>query len=99
MDSYIYNLCLYTLLGLYFLIFIFTSAYKIHLYSAYVILLNEFPWLSKQVVLELQEDGKLTTSDDPPVVFGCLDGSFIQQVCLKVISILNWHPMPNRYDL
>ncbi|KAG5019601.1 hypothetical protein JHK87_015456 [Glycine soja] len=33
----------------------------------------------QQVVLELQEDGKLTTSDDPPVVFGCLDGSFIQQ--------------------
>ncbi|XP_014489900.1 snurportin-1 isoform X1 [Vigna radiata var. radiata] len=33
----------------------------------------------QQVVLELQEDGKLTTSDDPPIVFGCLDGSFIQQ--------------------
>ncbi|KAK7353898.1 hypothetical protein VNO80_19351 [Phaseolus coccineus] len=33
----------------------------------------------QQVVLELQEDGQLTTSDDPPVVFGCLDGSFIQQ--------------------
>ncbi|XP_057439258.1 uncharacterized protein LOC130731086 [Lotus japonicus] len=33
----------------------------------------------QQVVLELQEDGKLTTSDDPPVVFGCLDGSFTQQ--------------------
>ncbi|XP_058787730.1 uncharacterized protein LOC131662065 [Vicia villosa] len=33
----------------------------------------------QQVVLELQEDGKLTTCDDPHVVFGCLDGSFIQQ--------------------
>ncbi|KAG5035736.1 hypothetical protein JHK87_010646 [Glycine soja] len=33
----------------------------------------------QQVVLELQDDGKLTTSDDPPMVFGCLDGSFIQQ--------------------
>lgn len=33
----------------------------------------------QQVVLELQEDGRLTTSDDPPVVFGCLDASFIQQ--------------------
>lgn len=33
----------------------------------------------QQVVLELQEDGKLTTCDDPPLVFGCLDGSFMQQ--------------------
>ncbi|XP_028229430.1 snurportin-1-like isoform X2 [Glycine soja] len=33
----------------------------------------------QQVVLELQDDGKLTTSDDPPMLFGCLDGSFIQQ--------------------
>ncbi|KAK7302238.1 hypothetical protein RJT34_13123 [Clitoria ternatea] len=33
----------------------------------------------QQVVLVLLEDGKLTTSDDPPVVFGNLDGSFIQQ--------------------
>ncbi|KAK7411027.1 hypothetical protein VNO78_02363 [Psophocarpus tetragonolobus] len=33
----------------------------------------------QQMVLELQKDGKLTTSDDPPMVFGCLDGSFIQQ--------------------
>lgn len=39
------------------------------------------------MILELQEDGKLATSDDPPVVFGCLDGSFIQQVCLKEVYI------------
>ncbi|KAJ0988864.1 hypothetical protein J5N97_007220 [Dioscorea zingiberensis] len=33
----------------------------------------------QQVVLELQDDGKLTTSDDPPVVFGSLDGEFVQK--------------------
>lgn len=33
----------------------------------------------QQVVLELQDDGNLTTSDDPPVVFGSLDGDFIQK--------------------
>ncbi|XP_073260888.1 uncharacterized protein [Populus alba] len=33
----------------------------------------------QQVVLELQDDGKLVTSDDPPVVFGCLDSDFIQK--------------------
>lgn len=33
----------------------------------------------QQVVLELQEDGKLATCDDPPMAFGCLDGSFILQ--------------------
>ncbi|KAL5222418.1 hypothetical protein ABZP36_027131 [Zizania latifolia] len=40
-----------------------------------------------QVVLELQEDGKLTTSDDPPVVFGSLDNEFIQKVRILVASI------------
>lgn len=35
-----------------------------------------------QVVLELQEDGKLISSDDPPVVFGILDNEFIQKVLL-----------------
>lgn len=34
----------------------------------------------EQVVLELHDDGKVTTSDDPPVVFGCLDGDFISKV-------------------
>ena len=38
-----------------------------------------------QVVLELQDDGNLTTSDDPPVVFGSLDGDFIQKVWLMQI--------------
>lgn len=33
----------------------------------------------QQVVLELQADGKVSTSDDPPVIFGCLDGEFIQK--------------------
>lgn len=33
----------------------------------------------QQVALELQGDGKLTTSDDPPVVFGCLNKEFIEK--------------------
>lgn len=33
----------------------------------------------QQVVLELQNDGKVTTSDDPPVVFGCLDQDFLEK--------------------
>ncbi|KAF3964551.1 hypothetical protein CMV_011166 [Castanea mollissima] len=33
----------------------------------------------QQVVLELQDNGNLSTSDDPPVVFGCLDQAFIEQ--------------------
>ncbi|XP_068666128.1 uncharacterized protein [Aristolochia californica] len=37
----------------------------------------------QQVVLELQADGNLTTSDDPPAVFGCLDGNFIQKSGLR----------------
>jgi hypothetical protein len=39
-------------------------------------------FLYNQIVLDLQEDGKLTTSDDPPVVFGSLDNEFIQKVLL-----------------
>ncbi|PIA33752.1 hypothetical protein AQUCO_04000071v1 [Aquilegia coerulea] len=42
----------------------------------------------QQVVLEVQVDGKLTTSDDPPVVFGCLDQEFVQKVSLIFISML-----------
>ncbi|KAL3834892.1 hypothetical protein ACJIZ3_009628 [Penstemon smallii] len=34
----------------------------------------------QQVVLELLDDGRLATSDDPPVIFGCLNKDFIQQV-------------------
>ncbi|XP_031371505.1 snurportin-1 isoform X2 [Punica granatum] len=44
----------------------------------------------QQVVLELQEDGKLTTSDDPPVVFGCLDGDFIQKSGLCLGNLLRF---------
>lgn len=29
--------------------------------------------------MELQDNGNLSTSDDPPVVFGCLDRAFIEQ--------------------
>jgi snurportin-1 len=35
-----------------------------------------------QLVLELLEDGKVVTSDDPHVVFGSLDSAFIQTVLL-----------------
>ncbi|KNA13288.1 hypothetical protein SOVF_118140 [Spinacia oleracea] len=33
----------------------------------------------QQVVLELQNDGTVITSDDPPVVFGCLDQEILQK--------------------
>ncbi|XP_049376204.1 uncharacterized protein LOC125841181 [Solanum stenotomum] len=33
----------------------------------------------QQVVLELLDDGRLATSDDPPVIFGCLLGEFMQK--------------------
>ncbi|EEF51792.1 snurportin-1 [Ricinus communis] len=36
----------------------------------------------QQVVLELQDDGSLISSDDPPVVFGCLDLGFVQKEVL-----------------
>lgn len=36
----------------------------------------------QQVVLELQDDGQLVTSDDPPVVLGCLNANFIQETGL-----------------
>jgi snurportin-1 len=49
--------------------------------------INKFSGFPNQVVLELQEDGKLATCDDPPMAFGCLDGSFILQVCLEEVSI------------
>lgn len=44
----------------------------------------------QQVVLELQSDGKLTTSDDPPVVFGCLDQDFIQKTGLQPGNLLRF---------
>ncbi|ONK77249.1 uncharacterized protein A4U43_C02F4610 [Asparagus officinalis] len=44
----------------------------------------------QQVVLELQDDGKLTTSDDPPVVLGCTDGEFIQKSGAQSGSLLRF---------
>nr|CAD1824383.1 unnamed protein product [Ananas comosus var. bracteatus] len=44
----------------------------------------------QQVVLELQEDGKLTTSDDPPHVFGCFDRDFIQKSGLPPGNLLRF---------
>ncbi|KAI8020016.1 Snurportin-1 [Camellia lanceoleosa] len=44
----------------------------------------------QQVVLELQVDGKLTTSDDPPVVFGCLETDFIQKSGLQSGNLLRF---------
>ncbi|XP_052187804.1 uncharacterized protein LOC127798338 isoform X2 [Diospyros lotus] len=44
----------------------------------------------QQVVLELQDNGKLITSDDPPVVFGCLDMEFIQKSGLQPENLLRF---------
>lgn len=44
----------------------------------------------QQVVLELQVDGKLSTSDDPPVVFGFLSGDFIQKTELHPGNLLRF---------
>ncbi|KAK9090127.1 hypothetical protein Sjap_023304 [Stephania japonica] len=44
----------------------------------------------QQVVLELQEDGKLSTSDDPPVIFGCLDQELRQKSGLQSGSLLRF---------
>ncbi|KAG9445975.1 hypothetical protein H6P81_012103 [Aristolochia fimbriata] len=44
----------------------------------------------QQVVLELQADGNLTTSDDPPLVFGCLDKDFIQKAGLQPGHLLRF---------
>lgn len=33
----------------------------------------------QQVALELQDDGKLITSDDPPIILGSMNGDFIQK--------------------
>ncbi|KAK9277806.1 hypothetical protein L1049_027362 [Liquidambar formosana] len=46
--------------------------------------------IQQQVVLELQDDRKLTTSDDPLVVFGCLDGDFIQKSGLRSGNLLRF---------
>ncbi|KAK6920534.1 hypothetical protein RJ641_014212 [Dillenia turbinata] len=44
----------------------------------------------QQVVLELQDDGKLITSDDLPVVFGCLDADFIVKSGLHSGNLLRF---------
>ncbi|XP_072961428.1 uncharacterized protein [Typha angustifolia] len=44
----------------------------------------------QQIVLELQDDGKLTTSDDPPVVFGCFDGDIVQKSGLQSGNLLRF---------
>ncbi|URE13383.1 Snurportin 1 [Musa troglodytarum] len=42
------------------------------------------------VVLEIQDDGRLTTSDDPPVVFGCVEADFIQKSGLRAGNLLRF---------
>ncbi|CAA2979024.1 Hypothetical predicted protein [Olea europaea subsp. europaea] len=44
----------------------------------------------QQVVLELLFDGKLATSDDPPVIFGCLNEDFIQETGLQAGNLLRF---------
>ncbi|CAL9764468.1 unnamed protein product [Musa acuminata subsp. burmannicoides] len=44
----------------------------------------------QQVVLEIQDDGRLTTSDDPPVVFGCVEADFIQKSGLRAGNLLRF---------
>ncbi|OMO84080.1 snurportin-1 [Corchorus capsularis] len=44
----------------------------------------------QQVVLELQDNRQLVTSDDPPVVFGCLDADMIQQSGLDSGNLLRF---------
>ncbi|KAE8730917.1 Purple acid phosphatase 27 [Hibiscus syriacus] len=41
-------------------------------------------------VLELQDDRKLVTSDDPPVLFGCLDGDFIEKSGVQSGNLLRF---------
>lgn len=47
--------------------------------------------LDNQVALELLEDGRLATSDDPAIIFGCLSSDFIEQVCF-LISLISVKP-------
>ncbi|XVF49632.1 hypothetical protein PTKIN_Ptkin04bG0029000 [Pterospermum kingtungense] len=44
----------------------------------------------QQVVLELQDDRKLVTSDDPPVLFGCLDEDIIEKSGLHSGNLLRF---------
>ncbi|KAI3765978.1 hypothetical protein L2E82_16025 [Cichorium intybus] len=44
----------------------------------------------QQVVLEVQENGQLVTSDDPPVVLGCLNATFIQETELHLGNLVRF---------
>ncbi|XP_060206705.1 uncharacterized protein LOC132634702 isoform X2 [Lycium barbarum] len=44
----------------------------------------------QQVVLELLDNGRLATSDDPPVIFGCLLGEFVQKTELHRGDLLKF---------
>ncbi|XP_051149597.1 uncharacterized protein LOC127264189 [Andrographis paniculata] len=44
----------------------------------------------QQVVLELLDDGRLATSDDPPVIFGSLGMAFIEQTGLQTGNLLRF---------
>ncbi|KAK4369650.1 hypothetical protein RND71_013442 [Anisodus tanguticus] len=44
----------------------------------------------QQVVLELLDDGRLATSDDPPVIIGCLLGEFVQKTELHRGDLLKF---------
>ncbi|KAK8959974.1 hypothetical protein KSP40_PGU011098 [Platanthera guangdongensis] len=49
--------------------------------------------IQQQVVLELQGTGKLTTHDDPPIVFGYLEREFFQKTGLQVGNLLRFSIM------
>lgn len=44
----------------------------------------------QHLVLELQGDGKMTTSDDPPVDFGCMDADLIEKLGLSSGNLLRF---------
>ncbi|KAG9155020.1 hypothetical protein Leryth_012198 [Lithospermum erythrorhizon] len=46
--------------------------------------------IQQQVALELLDDGKLATSDNPAVIFGCLNSDFIEQNGLHQGSLLRF---------
>ncbi|CAN6914513.1 hypothetical protein HID58_078149 [Brassica napus] len=44
----------------------------------------------QHIVLELQDDGKIVTSDDPPVVVNCLNADFVKQSGLSPGSLVRF---------
>jgi hypothetical protein len=62
------------------------TCYRFTSFLNNIILLGLFRY---QVVLELQEDGKLITSDDPPIVFGSLNSEFVQKVLFGHEAYIN----------